>query len=900
MTRSILTQTAIELNSRHNAQHIDNEAIKLSEPAEFNPLTKGSDQAQLDNQISPANDPVAITEQRISQTFITKLNSVRSPGVFSNITLEQALDEIQNGAYRHQVELVGAARLAWESEQDPVIQKQKKERHKDAKEGLPAYALSGAFEGSVSNANFNGFSGIVTMDFDHVSDLSSARLSLRSNPSVVFVFISPSGDGLKVGFRVNEAIYKDAEYKEVWRKVNSNIQGRYPDLEADPSCKDISRKTFASYDPDLYRNFEAVPLDLSGYDTMQLDSFSTLEIRRDKTHPAKIRAALKHVGFICKDVGDYDHWRNIAAGIKEELGDDGFPIFHDWSKQDPHYSGEDSCHKQYRALKRTEGSLIKIGSVFRAAEIGGWDYSIDIDSALASIEDSADFNAIVEQCAEIAKQGLKMALISELADCIISRGKLGHVKTILIQRIKGKAKLLFHGRDIPSLDRTYGLTEAIPKNMFPECHLTNSGVNVINTANNLRRLLDAYDIQCSYDVILKDQKIHIPGMIGCSALSANAALQQIKSLCAMNGIDRSATDYLPVIFNERAENPVLDWIQGISWDNRSRLSDFYDTIQVYKEYQSVKDRVLFLSLIQIMAACDNAQQSPILNKIEKFEYVLTLQGTQGLMKTTWIKSLLPYHLKHYIKTGLHLDLRDKDTIKESISYLICELGELDHTYNRSDVAGLKAHFSKDKDVIRLPYDRASNQFERRTTYIATVNQSDFLRDPTGNRRYLTLGVKNITTNHDIDMEQLWAEIYHHYLNGEQWWPDQKLDHDMAHVNNLHTERSPVVDLLEDSFDLSQVNKGIKYSMPDIRNTMDEWQLQGVSCYSPPRNNNEINLSSLSVSRQVKAHLNGLGFREDSKRLWLLTKRPHISNTNFSDMIPEGYKVQDYKNPATCE
>lgn len=80
------------------------------------------------------------------------------------------------------------------------------------------------------------------------------------------------------------------------------------------------------------------------------------------------------------------------------------------------------------------------------------------------------------------------------------------------------------------------------------------------------------------------------------------------------------------------------------------------------------------------------------------EGVLTLQGSQGMGKTRFIKKIIPL----YVKTGLDLDSSDKDKINQCIKYWVCELGELDSTLKK-DLAKLKAFLTEQEDEYRKPY-----------------------------------------------------------------------------------------------------------------------------------------------------------------------------------------------------
>jgi putative DNA primase/helicase len=102
-----------------------------------------------------------------------------------------------------------------------------------------------------------------------------------------------------------------------------------------------------------------------------------------------------------------------------------------------------------------------------------------------------------------------------------------------------------------------------------------------------------------------------------------------------------------------------------------------------------------------------------------------------------------------------------------------ELGELDATFRKADIAQLKAFITRDVDIIRRPYARKESTYARRTVFFASVNDEDFLRDPTGNRRFWTIKCENINYEHKVDMQQLWAQVYEIYKSGESWYLNEE-------------------------------------------------------------------------------------------------------------------------------
>ncbi|WP_166675210.1 VapE domain-containing protein [Novosphingobium sp. PhB55] len=139
--------------------------------------------------------------------------------------------------------------------------------------------------------------------------------------------------------------------------------------------------------------------------------------------------------------------------------------------------------------------------------------------------------------------------------------------------------------------------------------------------------------------------------------------------------------------------------------------------------------------------------------------VLTLQGPQGLGKTSWGRNLVPDQAlgAEVVRLDHHLDSNNKDSVLIAISHWIVEIGELESSFKR-DVARLKGFLTQDIDKVRRPYAKEATEYRRRTVFFATVNSYDFLIDSTGNARFWTLPLVDVKHDHDIDMQQVFAQL----------------------------------------------------------------------------------------------------------------------------------------------
>jgi putative DNA primase/helicase len=354
----------------------------------------------------------------------------------------------------------------------------------------------------------------------------------------------------------------------------------------------------------------------------------------------------------------------------------------------------------------------------------------------------------------------------------------------------------------PKKSKTKGadFDSQLPLDSFP--HTAEKG-RIKATIANLKHVFEQYGITCQYDEILKKQTVAIASnAIDDNDLSESSTFSQIRSLLALNDVPLMCADLVPSLLEQNRVNPVLDFIQSEQWDGVDRLPEFLDSLIVDDKDTRYRELAVRTWLIQCVAAADSARSSPIKEATAKFELVLVLQGGQGAMKTTWFKSLLPKTMREYIVDGAHLDPADKDTVKRCISCWICELGELDSTFRRADIARLKAFLSSERDNIRLPYGRADSSFRRKTSFGASVNPSVFLVDDTGSRRFLTLAITRCLPI-QTDMQQLWAQIWHFYVSGYQWWCSTELETLLVESHKEHSEASPIGELIATVFNMNE-------------------------------------------------------------------------------------------------
>jgi len=281
---------------------------------------------------------------------------------------------------------------------------------------------------------------------------------------------------------------------------------------------------------------------------------------------------------------------------------------------------------------------------------------------------------------------------------------------------------------------------------------------------NLREICRRLGVVVRYNEISKEEEILIPGMGFSRDNEANASLAWLKSECSLYDYPAEAVqDFVTVLADENQYNPVRTWVDSRPWDGKDRLADLLGTVKARMEDRDPNTRWLKEQLIKrwMISAIAGAYNP---NGVSAHG-ILVFQGAQYLGKTKWFKSLVPSELD-LIKDGMLLRPDDKDSIKQVTSFWLVELGELDSTFRRADIAALKAFITKDSDEYRRPYARRESHYVRRTVFFGSVNPREFLHDNTGNRRYWTIECESLDHSHDIDMQQCWAQVLHLYRGGE--------------------------------------------------------------------------------------------------------------------------------------
>jgi predicted P-loop ATPase len=245
-------------------------------------------------------------------------------------------------------------------------------------------------------------------------------------------------------------------------------------------------------------------------------------------------------------------------------------------------------------------------------------------------------------------------------------------------------------------------------------------------------------------------------------------------------------------------SPVRHYLEGLKFDPVSDKSQLSTWMEIYlgvkpktpEEEQYVR-AVSRLSLIQAVARA--------LSPGCKADSVPILEGGQGLGKSTALRALCG--------TEWFGDALPPMGTKDASDYLrgkwFIEFAELAYQ-RKADIETQKAFISKCEERFRPAYGREEIFHPRTCVFWGTTNRTDYLKDETGNRRFLPVRVTQVDIEGlKANRDKLWAEAVHYYRAGENYWLEGKLSKYAEQQANERFEEDPWIEVINEKLSSSE-------------------------------------------------------------------------------------------------
>ena len=250
-------------------------------------------------------------------------------------------------------------------------------------------------------------------------------------------------------------------------------------------------------------------------------------------------------------------------------------------------------------------------------------------------------------------------------------------------------------------------------------------------------------------------------------------------------------DAVNVVASENKFHPVRDYLDACTWDGVPRV----ETLLV--DYLGAEDSLYTRTVTRkaLVAAVARIYRPGC-----KFDYMLTIRGQQGLGKSALISKLGGKWFSDSFTT-----MQGKDAYEQVQGVWIMEVGEL-AGMRKAEAETIKLYISKQVDRFRPAYGRRLQEFPRQCIFIGTTNETQFLRDTTGNRRFWVVDTPNKPAKDmwkDLTPEvikKVWAEAVELYRAGEDLFLPRSLEAVAREVQEAYEEENPRAGIIADYLD----------------------------------------------------------------------------------------------------
>lgn len=232
--------------------------------------------------------------------------------------------------------------------------------------------------------------------------------------------------------------------------------------------------------------------------------------------------------------------------------------------------------------------------------------------------------------------------------------------------------------------------------------------------------------------------------------------------------NQAMLDGMETFFSERSYNPVMEYMEraASNWDGRKRIDQM---LQVYLGAEDI-DLVSKIAEMWLVGAVAKVYEPYV-----KFDYVLDLVGGQGVGKTSLLQKLGGAWY-----TDAVTDFANKDNYDIMLKALIVNDDEMVAS-NRMSFAETKAFISKTSLRFRKPYMKRTEEFAKNFVLARTTNQKEYLKDKTGERRFLSvMADTSKQKKHPMEIEpetieQIWGEAVTIYKAGADLMFDKETE-----------------------------------------------------------------------------------------------------------------------------
>lgn len=228
--------------------------------------------------------------------------------------------------------------------------------------------------------------------------------------------------------------------------------------------------------------------------------------------------------------------------------------------------------------------------------------------------------------------------------------------------------------------------------------------------------------------------------------------------------DEAVLKAVIAVARRHRRHPIREYLTELKWDGTGRvermLVDLFGALDT--SYNRRAAQCFMVSAIARILWFDPKQ--PFVGA--QVDFMLVLEGEQGKRKSSALRAL--FGSNWFVETSESPSAKDFYQVIQG--HWGVEIGEMD-SFSKADVTSVKTAITRRVDKFRAPYERVPRAYRRECVFAGTTNEHEYLRDPTGGRRFLP-----VATERGVDLaavsavrDQLWAEAVRMFEQGFPWW-----------------------------------------------------------------------------------------------------------------------------------
>lgn len=581
--------------------------------------------------------------------------------------------------------------------------------YKEAKKLLPAVTVSGTFRTRL-DAELIQHSGFICMDFDNVGDVDTLFGLLAGDEFTFGVFRSLSGAGLACIVKIS----KPENHKDYFKTLREYYREKYR-YEVDPSCINVSRLRIISYDPETYINTDSkVWTKLTGLKKIEKPKPTVNVISTASDFDDLIKEIVeKNI-----DITDsYSNWLAVGFALASEFGEYGRAYFHDVSSVNPEYDYTKADYQYTHCLKSDNGDKIGIGTFYYFCKNQGLQIS-----------------------SKRTQEAVNIISVKRTHD----KGKEEALRAIShLDLLEEEAAKLVDDVYNSPVNRQF--IENLPLAERVEIYLTNSYDLKLNEMGNF--------IECD-GVPMDKRKLNQMWIECLKYIDEKTPKALVESCLDSDKIEtyNPAKEWLEENYRKRKDNINLDV-----------LDDLADTIPSNTWLGSMPPTMFKRTYLKkwLVAMVGGLYGEPN-------SFVLALIGKEGgTGKTEFIRRLVPKPLRRFYDESPIDSMNSRDNVIKMVKNILI-FDDEGISKNFKEYQKFKATTSAKEIRLRKLYSNYEETLLRISSFAVTSNETDIIKDPTGNRRIIPIevvGMINREKYNSIDKEEVFLAAYHLHKQG---------------------------------------------------------------------------------------------------------------------------------------